>query len=158
VVLSTGGRSEKTAISLYPELAEEAFIEMGDFIGFSLLMSRKQSQIEKVTLVGMMGKFSKLAQGVTMVHSKSAPIDFPFLGGVARDAGVSDAEVEAILTANTAAQVGDRMAELGMDRFFDVLAGCCCDTALRTVKGGIEVETILSTLKGDVLGRVSKHG
>jgi cobalt-precorrin-5B (C1)-methyltransferase len=158
VVLSTGGRSEKTGISLYPELPEEAFIEMGDFIGFSLLMSRKQSQIAKVTLVGMMGKFSKLAQGVTMVHSKSAPIDFPFLGGVARDAGVSEAEVEAILTANTAAQVGDRMAELGMDRFFEVLAGCCCDTALQTVKGGIEVETILSTLKGEVLGRVSKHG
>ena len=65
-------------MELFPELPEEAFIEMGDFVGFSLKQCKKQG-IKKVSLVGMMGKFSKVAQGVMMVHSKSAPVDFDFL-------------------------------------------------------------------------------
>ncbi|PZD96138.1 cobalt-precorrin-5B (C(1))-methyltransferase [Paenibacillus sambharensis] len=158
IVLSTGGRSEKTGIALYPELPEEAFVEMGDFIGFALQMCRRQPEVRRVTLVGMMGKFSKLAQGVMMVHSKSAPVDFGFLASAARDAGAPAEEVEFVRTANTAAQVGDRMAELGMTSFFDILCESCCRQSLQQVKGGLEVETVLCTLKGELLGRVSIDG
>ena len=35
----------------------------------------------------MMGKFSKVAQGVMMVHSKGSPVDFDFLAEVARSVG-----------------------------------------------------------------------
>ncbi|MBW7474346.1 cobalt-precorrin-5B (C(1))-methyltransferase [Paenibacillus oenotherae] len=158
IVLSTGGRSEKVGMEIYPELKEEAFIEMGDFIGFALLMSRKHPEIKKVTLVGMMGKFSKLAQGIMMVHSKSAPIDFDFLAKVAQESGAPADEVAFIRTANTASQVGDRMAELGLNVFFETLCEYCCHSSLVTVGGGLEVETVLCTLKGERLGRVSKHG
>ena len=85
VVLTTGGRSEKYAMELLPELPEEAFIEMGDFVGFSLKQCKKQG-IQKVSLVGMMGKFSKVAQGVMMVHSKGSSVDFGFLAEIARSA------------------------------------------------------------------------
>lgn len=70
LVITTGGRSEKYAMQQYPHLPEEAFIEMGDFVGFTLKnIARKK--IPRVSLVGMMGKFSKVAQGVMMVHSKA---------------------------------------------------------------------------------------
>lgn len=36
LVLSTGGKTETFGMSLYPGLPEEAFIEMGDFVGFTL--------------------------------------------------------------------------------------------------------------------------
>lgn len=36
LVITTGGRSEKYAMKQYPHLQEEAFIEMGDFVGFTL--------------------------------------------------------------------------------------------------------------------------
>ena len=36
LVITTGGRSEKYAMKQYPHLPEEAFIEMGDFVGFTL--------------------------------------------------------------------------------------------------------------------------
>ena len=36
LVITTGGRSEKYAMKQYPDLPEEAFIEMGDFVGFTL--------------------------------------------------------------------------------------------------------------------------
>lgn len=158
LVLSTGGRSEKVGMELYPDLPEEAFIEMGDFIGFTLLMCKKHDRVKKVSLIGMMGKFSKFAQGVTMVHSKSAPVDFNFLARVAEESDVPADLVEEIRGANTAAQVGDMMQNNGYSRFFQTLCQYCCDVGLAEVKGGMEIETVITTMKGELLGRETKHG
>lgn len=65
----------------------------------------------------MMGKFSKVAQGVMMVHSKSAPIDFNFLAKAASESGASAELVEEIKGANTASQVGDLMTQSGHHKF-----------------------------------------
>jgi cobalt-precorrin-5B (C1)-methyltransferase len=153
LVLSTGGRSEKVGMELYPDLAEEAFIEMGDFVGFSLKQCKLQ-KVKKVTLVGMMGKFSKVAQGVMMVHSKSAPVNFDFLAEVAREAEAPEELVDQIRSCNTASQAGDLMMEHGYAKFFDILCRYCCHAGLTQVKGGFGIETVISTLKGVVLGRV----
>ncbi|MCR8631370.1 cobalt-precorrin-5B (C(1))-methyltransferase [Paenibacillus radicis (ex Xue et al. 2023)] len=151
LVLSTGGRTEKYGMDMYPDLSEEAFVEMGDFIGFALQQARRQG-IRKVTLVGMMGKFSKVAQGVMMVHSKSAPIDFGFLAQVATEAGASQEQADAILGANTAALVGDWMQEWGYSDFFELLCTYCCDAGLREVGGGMEIETVIISMKANLLG------
>jgi cobalt-precorrin-5B (C1)-methyltransferase len=158
VVISTGGRSEKYGIQQYPELPEEAFIEMGDFVGFTLKQCKKQG-VKTVSLVGMMGKFSKVAQGVMMVHSKSAPVDFHFLAAVARDAGVSDQELlEKVISANTASQVGELMLEYEYDKFFTILCEYCCTSGLKEVKGGISIETSLYSMKGAFLGKAGING
>lgn len=152
IILTTGGRSEKLAMQLIPNLAEEAYVEMGDFVGFSLKQCKKQG-IKKVSLVGMMGKFSKVAQGVMMVHSKSAPVDFGFLAEVAQESGVEEGFLEEIKQANTASQVGDMMLEQGNDLFFQRLCEACCHAALKEVKGGFTIETAIFTMKGHLLGR-----
>jgi len=152
LVLSTGGRSEKYGMEVYPELPEEAFIEMGDFVGFTLQMCKRKG-IEKVTLVGMMGKFSKVAQGVMMVHSKSAPVDFGFLTRVAEESGASEELLAQLRDATTASYVGDLMMEHPL--FFEKLCEACCREGLREVKGGMTIETILITLKGSLLGRTT---
>ncbi|MGG1575197.1 cobalt-precorrin-5B (C(1))-methyltransferase [Fictibacillus sp. NRS-1165] len=156
VVITTGGRSEKYGIKEYPELPEEAFIEMGDFVGFTLKECKRQG-MEHISMVGMMGKFSKVAQGVMMVHSKSAPIDFGFLSSVAERAGASEELVQQAKEANTASQVGDLMAANGVTSFFDELCASCCDNALKEMKGGLTVSTSLYTLKGDFLGKAERH-
>ena len=152
IVLSTGGRSESFGMEMYPELPEEAFVEMGDFVGFAIKQC-KNRQIKKVTLVGMMGKFSKVAQGVMMVHSKSAPVDFSFLAELAKKAGAAEELLEQIRTANTASQVGDLMAD--MPAFFENMCESCCRAALREAGGGMEIETVIITMKGSLLGRVT---
>lgn len=86
IVLTTGGSSEKYAMKMMPELPEEAFIQMGDFVGFAIKHGKRLG-MKRITLVGMPGKFAKVAQGVMMVHSKSAPVDFGFLASVARETG-----------------------------------------------------------------------
>ncbi|EMT53211.1 cobalt-precorrin-5B (C(1))-methyltransferase [Brevibacillus borstelensis] len=154
IVLSTGGKSEQFGMTQYPELPEEAFVEMGDFVGFALKQCKLKG-IEKVTLVGMMGKFSKVAQGVMMVHSKSAPVDFGFLAQLVREAGAPEALVEEARGANTASQVGDMMAEYPL--FFEKLCESCSRAGLREVGGGMEIETMLITMKGTLLGKVTVH-
>ncbi|MDF9761829.1 cobalt-precorrin-5B (C1)-methyltransferase [Peribacillus simplex] len=152
LVLTTGGRSEKYAMGLLQDLPEEAFIEMGDFVGFSLKQCKRQG-IKKVSLVGMMGKFSKVAQGVMMVHSKSAPVDFGFLSEIAQSVGAGDDLVLEIKNANTASQVGDMMSAINNFDFFNKLCESCCHSAIKQVKGGIEMETAIYSLKGQLLGR-----
>ncbi|MFF3023677.1 cobalt-precorrin-5B (C(1))-methyltransferase [Gottfriedia sp. NPDC057948] len=158
VVITTGGRSEKNAMKQFPELPEEAFIEMGDFVGFTLKQCKKQ-EVKRVSMVGMMGKFSKVAMGIMMVHSKSAPIDFDFLAEVASRTGADTTLVEEIRTANTASLVGDLMTAQGHLSFFEMLSDYCCDAALKEVDGGIDIDTTLYTMKGQLLGKaVRKSG
>ncbi|PLR80384.1 cobalt-precorrin-5B (C(1))-methyltransferase [Bacillus canaveralius] len=156
IVITTGGRSEKYAMKQFPELPEEAFVEMGDFVGFTLKQCKRQG-IKKVSMVGMMGKFSKVAQGIMMVHSKSAPIDFNFLATVASESGADDSLVEEIKNANTASQVGDMMVAHGYLPFFEQLCDYCCHFALQEVGGGLVVDTSLYTLKGEFLGKAVRQ-
>ncbi|TBL78276.1 cobalt-precorrin-5B (C(1))-methyltransferase [Paenibacillus thalictri] len=157
VVLTTGGSSEKYAMKMFPQLSEEAFIQMGDFVGFSLLHAKRLG-METVSLVGMMGKFSKVAQGVMMVHSKSAPVDFAFLAQAAREAGADPELQAAVEGANTASHAGDVLAAAGFMKFFDILCEYACHHALNHVSGGIRIETVLVTMKGDTLGRAIRSG
>lgn len=152
VVITTGGRSEKYGMKEFPHLPEEAFIEMGDFVGFTL-KECKRLGVKHVSMVGMMGKFSKVAQGNMMVHSKSAPVDFGFLARVAEEVGASATLIDEIKQANTASQVGDIMIENGLPKFFDKLCENCCNEGLKTVGGGMVIETSIYTLKGEKLGR-----
>jgi cobalt-precorrin-5B (C1)-methyltransferase len=121
VVLSTGGRSEAYAQALYPDLPEMAFVEMGEFTGQALkrVVARR---IERVTLAGMIGKFSKLAQGHMMTHVAGNQVDPAFLSELAREAGGADELVAAIAEANTARHVQELVLAAGLRGFFDIVA------------------------------------
>lgn len=152
LVLTTGGRSEKYAMAQYPYLPEEAFIEMGDFVGFTLKHCKRQG-IAKVSLVGMMGKFTKVAQGSMMVHSKGSQVSFEFLAEIATDIGADKCTIQEILESNTASHVGEIMLEKGYQAFFDHLCEACCYSSLHHIKGGIELSTFIYSMKGQLLGR-----
>ncbi|WP_405117356.1 cobalt-precorrin-5B (C(1))-methyltransferase [Paenibacillus sp. FSL K6-1217] len=157
IVLTTGGSSEKYAMAMFAELAEEAFIQMGEYVGFSLEHAKAYG-IQKVTFVGMAGKFSKVAQGAMLIHSKNAPVDFGFLASVAACAGASREQVQEIAAANTASQVVDMMTEAGNNAFFEQLCRHACEQSLAHMNGGMIVEMVLITMKGRVLGRAEIHG
>lgn len=150
-VLTTGGRSEKYAMQRYADLPVEAFVEMGDFVGFSA-QHAKRVGMQEIRFVGMMGKFSKVAQGIMMVHAYSAPVDFEFLEQIAKSAGVPELLRTRIAGANTATQVGDWMVEAGQWQFFEHLATHCCQQVLHHIGGGLRIDTRLYSLQGDYLG------
>ncbi|MGI8384627.1 cobalt-precorrin-5B (C(1))-methyltransferase [Robertmurraya sp. P23] len=154
VAITTGGRSEKYAMKQYDHLPEVAFVEMGDFVGYTLHECKKLG-VKHVKLVGMMGKLSKVAQGKMMVHAHTESIDFSFLAQIAKESGASETLTKAISHANTASQVGEWMEREVGQRFFDLLCFYCCKKCMEEIDGGLHIETSVYTLNGQLLGRAS---
>ncbi|SCL45802.1 cobalt-precorrin-5B (C1)-methyltransferase [Micromonospora citrea] len=100
VVLCTGGRTERAARTLLPELPEVCFVEVGDFTGAAVTAAVADG-MTGVVFVGMAGKLAKLAAGVLMTHYTRSKVDLSLLGEVTAEAG-GDAElVAAVVAANT---------------------------------------------------------
>jgi cobalt-precorrin-5B (C1)-methyltransferase len=104
VVLTTGGKSESYAMRLYPRLPEEAFIQVGDFVGIGVRHAARR-KMERAIIVGMIGKLSKMADGRTMTHAAGSEVNMALLAQIAEGAGAPASLVERIRAANTARHV-----------------------------------------------------
>jgi cobalt-precorrin-5B (C1)-methyltransferase len=100
VVLCTGGRTEKGAMALLPDLPEVCFVEVGDFTGAALRRALDVG-LDQVIFVGMAGKLAKLAAGVLMTHYTRSKVDLGLLGDVTLAAGGTAAVAEQVSAANT---------------------------------------------------------
>ncbi len=78
LVLATGGRTEKAAMRLLPDLPDTCFVEVGDFTGAALRRAA-ESGLRDVVFVGMAGKLTKLAGGVLMTHYTRSRVDLQVL-------------------------------------------------------------------------------
>jgi len=99
-VLCTGGRTEKGAMALLPDLPEVCFIEVGDFTGAAIRRMLAEG-LERVVFVGMAGKLAKLAAGVLMTHYTRSKVDLGLLGEITTAAGGDDELVAAVGAAST---------------------------------------------------------
>ncbi|SCL35189.1 cobalt-precorrin-5B (C1)-methyltransferase [Micromonospora nigra] len=97
VVLCTGGRTERAARNLLPDLPEVCFVEVGDFTG-AAVTAAVADDMPSVVFVGMAGKLAKLAAGVLMTHYTRSKVDLSLLGAVTAEAG-GDADLVARVTA-----------------------------------------------------------
>lgn len=100
VVLCTGGRTERAARELLPELPEVCFVEVGDFTGAAVTAAVTHG-LSGVAFVGMAGKLAKLAAGVLMTHYTRSRVDLSLLGGVTVEAGGTADLAAAVTAANT---------------------------------------------------------
>ncbi|WP_298983901.1 cobalt-precorrin-5B (C(1))-methyltransferase [Caldilinea sp.] len=155
VALATGGRSERFAMQLFPELPEVAFVELSVFTGDALKTCVAMG-VRSVVFVGMIGKMIKTAQGHMQTHVAGNQVDFDFLARVCRETGAPDALVEAVANANT----GRHFLELCQAAHFTAplqriaeLALEACLEFVRKQGGALEMETILIDFNGEVLGR-----
>ncbi|MCI4065795.1 cobalt-precorrin-5B (C(1))-methyltransferase [Micromonospora sp. R77] len=100
VVLCTGGRTERAARVLLPELPEVCFVEVGDFTGAAVTAAVGDG-MTGVVFVGMAGKLAKLAAGILMTHYTRSAVDLSLLGAVTAEAGGDPDLVTAVTAANT---------------------------------------------------------
>ena len=154
IVLTTGGRSERFAEEVYPELPEMAFVQMGIFTGDALRRSRERG-VSRASICGMIGKLAKLAAGRMQTHVAGGGVDLTFLADLAREAGLDGGLAEAIGRANTARHVEDLIRASGSARFFDEVAARAASSCAGHAGGGLEVEVLLFDFDGRVLARSS---
>ncbi|MFE0529116.1 cobalt-precorrin-5B (C(1))-methyltransferase [Micromonospora parva] len=100
VVLCTGGRTERAARALLPDLPEVCFVEVGDFTG-AAVTAAVEDAMTGVVFVGMAGKLAKLAAGILMTHYTRSRVDLSLLGAVTAEAGGDPSLVAAVTEANT---------------------------------------------------------
>ncbi len=101
LALCIGSRSEKAAMNIFPGYDPVLFVEVGDFTGAALKQAVRRN-IQKVSLVAMVGKISKLAAGTMMTHFHKSNVDTMLLLNIATSTHSPPAIVEAATRTSTA--------------------------------------------------------
>jgi cobalt-precorrin-5B (C1)-methyltransferase len=145
IVLCTGGRTEKGATALLPDLAEVCFIEVGDFTG-AALRTAVEHGVTRVVFVGMVGKLTKLAAGVLMTHYTRSTVDTGLLGRITAQVG-GDASL--VAEANTARHAYELWEGAGLLRAAgDELCVRVRDVLVRFTGGRIAAEVAMVDFAG----------
>ncbi len=148
---ATGAASEAGVQTLYG-LPEIALIDMGDFVG-GMLKYLRTHPLPRVTIAGGVAKMTKLAQGLTDLHSKRGAVDHALLVELARAAGGSEELCARIMAANNAAEVFALARSEGI-ALGDAVARAAQQTAERLVEGrGIAIEIALFDRDRVLVGR-----
>jgi len=152
IILTTGGRSEKFARRLFPDLPEMAFVEMGIFTGDSVKRAAEKG-VPKVSLGAMIGKLSKIAAGKLQTHVAGNQVDCQFLAEVAIDQGAPDELSEAIAQANTARHVQELVENAGFAAFFEQICRLAAINCKVQATEKLAMEVIMFDFTGRILGR-----
>ena len=152
VVITTGGKSEEYAQRTWADLPETAFVEMGDWAGFTLTYCKKK-HVAKVNIGGMIGKLSKVADGEFYTHARQAAVNLDGLATIAESVGAPSGVVDKIRRGNTAREAQEIVLAHGVQGFFDRVAEKVSTNCRRYVEGAFSVETILTDADGTILGR-----
>ncbi|MGB7079271.1 MAG: cobalt-precorrin-5B (C(1))-methyltransferase, partial [Xanthobacteraceae bacterium] len=148
---ATGANSE-AAVRKFYKLPEIALIDMGDFVG-GMLKYLGRHPVSRLTIAGGVAKMTKLAQGLTDLHSKRGEVDRASLGKLAAASGGSARLREQIVAANTAAQAFG-LAQADGIALGDAVARAAQATAQDVVAGrDIAVEVLLFDREQNLVGR-----
>ncbi len=154
LVLTTGGKSELFAMKLHPELPEDAFVQVGDFVGVGVRHAARR-RAERAIVVGMIGKLSKMADGRTMTHAAGSDVNLALLADIAEQLGAAPAVVSEIRAANTARHV----LELAKSAGISGLPSAVCARAAQHLAqhagaaAPMVLEALLVDFDGQPLGR-----
>jgi cobalt-precorrin-5B (C1)-methyltransferase len=152
LVLTTGGKSEQYAMALYPHLPEQAFIQVGDFIGVGVRQCAR-SGVHRAIVVGMMGKLSKMAKGRMQTHAAGSEVDMEFLAALAAESGASAELVASVRQANTARHVLELCRDAGLAGITTLVCRKVVEHCARHAGGSLDVHACLVDFGGALLGR-----
>lgn len=152
VVITTGGKSEEYAQRIWSSLPETAFVQMGDWVGFTLAYCRKK-KLAKVDIAGMIGKLSKIADGEFYTHARQSAVNLEGLAAIAESLDAVAEIAEKIRRGNTAREAQEIVLAHRVAGFFDRIAEKVSRNCRGYVEGAFAVETVLTDADGVVLGR-----
>ncbi len=104
VVFSTGRSSEKV-MEQEKRLKPEAFIIVGDHMGYALKKAGEKTGIKKITIAAQFGKLTKLATGKFETHCLDASVELSFIAEILKKNMAGDKIFNEVMAANTARQV-----------------------------------------------------
>jgi len=112
IAFSTGGKSEGYLQAQLPGLAQEAFVQMGDYVRFALKVAAGMGFAE-ITAGAFFGKALKMAQGFGHTHASKGLADLKELGRRTRELTGDATLAGAVAGANTARQALEILSAAG---------------------------------------------
>lgn len=156
VVFTTGGRTEKFAMRELPELGEACFVQMGDFVKAAFQTAIKR-RFPDVYIGAMVGKLTKMCQGLSVTHAWKAEVDRNILAECAQEVGADGELVEQIRAAETARFAAEKLAEQGLAGAFHQRLACRAIRALKSQYPGRYALTVLvCDFEGQFICRVEE--
>lgn len=151
LVLTTGGKSEAYAMKLHAGLPEEAFIQVGDFIGVGVKHCARR-RVRRAVVVGMIGKLSKMADGRMQTHAAGSEVNMTLLAGLADELGAPAHVVDGIRAANTARHVLELCQREGVGGLAGALCRRVSERCTAHAGGALEVRARLVDFNGTLIG------
>lgn len=133
VVLATGRTSERGAQGEL-KLPEEAFVMMGDHVGYALEACHRKG-VARIILAVQFAKLVKIACGHRQTHVGSSTLDLAELAVWARQCGLDGGAAETIECANTAREVYESLG--GGHPLVGTVAGRALERLRRWAPGAV---------------------
>ena len=156
MVITTGTQSELFA-KRWLGLEDMAYVNVGIFTGAALKRC-VQRGIPRATLVGMIGKFSKIAQGYFVTHVAGNKVDPVFLASLAAECGASEDVQAEMRDAASGRHFQEIALEHGVMSVFDVVCERVCDEAHKYLGDRADdliVDAICFDFEGGILGKAT---
>lgn len=156
MVITTGTQSENFA-KRWLGLEDMAYVNVGIFTGAALKRC-VQRGIPRATLVGMIGKFSKIAQGYFVTHVAGNKVDPVFLASLAAECGAPEDVQAEMRDAASGRHFQEIALERGVTPVFDLMCERVCDAAqvyLGDRADDLIVDAICFDFEGGILGKAT---
>ena len=156
IVLVTGRSTEKILKKEF-NFKDEAYITIGDHIGFSLKEGVKKG-FNHIILAGMFGKFTKIACGEFQTHVKNSTLFIKKLAEFFVDFKKEyDKDfLEIIKNSITARNVFDEALKRGYTDFLEYICNKVCENCYDFIEKKVKITTILVGFSGGVIAKATK--
>ena len=152
VVLTTGGRSEDYIKNIHKYLPDYAFVQMGDFSGYTIKQCAIRN-IKKIIIAGFIGKLTKMAMGIKQTHVRGSHVSMEYMANLASLCINSKNILNDIRKANTARHVSEIIIQNNVKKFFDLLCKQVYLEMSNHSNKSIEIEVVMFGFDGKISGK-----
>jgi len=157
VVLSTGGQSERLAMTRLSPLRGESFIQMGDYVGFSLAQALARG-FRRITVAAFMGKLAKIAAGASNTHAGNVPLEMSFVAALGKRLRLHADLLRTIERSITMRGVLDLLLRHKVYSLIDAVCRRAIQELYRMTGGKGSISILLFSFDGRVLWHGGKQG
>ncbi len=157
-VFTPGRYSEKTALKIFKNLHRESFIEIGDYVAYSVRKAVKFG-IKNIVFISQFGKIVIIAQGARNTNAKYGALDLDFLGRTAKEAtcninvNIAGLIYRRIINSNTSREAYEHITSdhfsIYSDSILSAVLKKAAENLSKTAGKNVNIEIILISYDGD---------
>ncbi|MCF6327967.1 MAG: cobalt-precorrin-5B (C(1))-methyltransferase [Devosiaceae bacterium] len=103
-IVGVTGRNSEIGAQEFFDLPQQAYIDMGDFVG-GMLKYLRRHPVKRISIAGGFAKISKLANGAMDLHSARSQVDIDWLCQMLDQSGADEKTITQALKANSANEI-----------------------------------------------------